>query len=75
MRFNAAKRYVMIAIEGLLAPLFTVIFNWSVELSTVPRNFKLSTIIPVPKKITCVVMNDYRPVALTYVIMKFLSIL
>ena len=58
------------ACSAQLAPIFTVIFNWSLELSTVPRNFKLSTIIPVPKKITCAVMNDYRPVALTSVIMK-----
>ena len=61
------------ACSAQLAPVFTRIFNWSLELSTVPRNFKLSTIIPVPKKIVPAVMNDYRPVALTSVIMKCLE--
>ena len=61
------------ACSAQLAPVFTRIFNWSLELSTVPRNFKLSTIIPVPKKTVPAIMNDYRPVALTLVIMKCLE--
>ncbi len=53
-----------------LAPIFTQIFNRSLELCEVPSCFKRSTIIPVPKKpkITC--LNDYRPVALMSVAMK-----
>ena len=53
-----------------LAPVFTSIFNWSLEICRVPLNYKLSTIIPVPKKSSPVVLNDFRPVALTSVIMK-----
>ena len=53
-----------------IANVFTNIFNWSLELSIVPSCFKFSTIIPVPKKSNPQSLNDYRPVALTSVIMK-----
>jgi hypothetical protein len=53
-----------------LSPVFTSIFNSSLQLSTVPRCFKFSTIIPVPKKSKVSSLNDYRPVALTSVVMK-----
>ena len=53
-----------------LAPIFTDIFNTSLEKCHVPRCFKTSTIIPIPKKSKVSSLNDYRPVALTSVIMK-----
>uniref|UniRef100_A0A8C6LIY6 CCHC-type domain-containing protein n=1 Tax=Nothobranchius furzeri TaxID=105023 RepID=A0A8C6LIY6_NOTFU len=53
-----------------LAPVFTTIFNRSLELCEVPSCFKSSTIIPVPKKSSPTELNDYRPVALTSVVMK-----
>ncbi len=53
-----------------LAPIFTQIFNRSLELCEVPSCFKHSTIIPVPKKPKITGLNDYRPVALTSVAMK-----
>ncbi len=53
-----------------LAPIFTQIFNRSLELCKVPSCFKRSTIIPVPKKPKITGLNDYRPVALTSVAMK-----
>ncbi len=53
-----------------LAPIFTQIFNRSLELCEVPSSFKRSTIIPVPKKPKITGLNDYRPVALTSVVMK-----
>ncbi len=53
-----------------LAPIFTQIFNTSLELCEVPSCFKRSTIIPVPKKPKITGLNDYRPVALTSVVMK-----
>ncbi len=40
------------------------------ELCEVPSCFKRSTIIPVPKKPKITGLNDYRPVALTSVVMK-----
>ncbi len=51
-------------------PIFTRIFNRSLELCKVPSCFKRSTIIPVPKKPKITGFNDYRPVALTSVVMK-----
>ncbi len=53
-----------------LAPIFKQIFNRSLELCEVPSCFKRSTIIPVPKKPQITGLNDYRPVALTSVVMK-----
>ncbi|KAL0157206.1 hypothetical protein M9458_048452, partial [Cirrhinus mrigala] len=53
-----------------LAPVFTQIFNRSLELCLVPNCLKCSTIIPVPKKPKITGLNDYRPVALTSVVMK-----
>ncbi|KAL0153147.1 hypothetical protein M9458_051543, partial [Cirrhinus mrigala] len=53
-----------------LAPIFSQIFNRSLELCEVPSCFKRSTIIPVPKKPKITGLNDYRPVALTSVAMK-----
>ncbi|XP_048054344.1 adhesion G protein-coupled receptor E1-like [Megalobrama amblycephala] len=53
-----------------LSSIFTLIFNRSLELCEVPSCFKCSTIIPVPKKPKITGLNDYRPVALTSVIMK-----
>ncbi|KAI5616426.1 hypothetical protein C0J50_24006, partial [Silurus asotus] len=53
-----------------LAPIFTSLFNRSLELCEVPSCFKLSTIIPVPKKASITGLNDYRPVALTSFVMK-----
>ncbi len=49
---------------------FTKIFNRSLELCEVLSCFKRSTIIPIPKKSKITGLNDYRPVALTSVVMK-----
>ena len=53
-----------------LAPVFYVIFNWSIQICKVPSIYKFSKIIPVPKKTNAEVFNDFRPVALTSCIMK-----
>ena len=53
-----------------LAPVFTKIFNQSLSQAIIPPCLKTSTIIPVPKKSTVSCLNDYRPVALTPIIMK-----
>ena len=53
-----------------LSPVFSDIFNKSLERCQVPACFKASTIIPVPKKTRITGLNDYRPVALTSVVMK-----
>ncbi len=43
----------------------------TLELCEVPSCFKRSTIIPIPKKSKITGLNDYRPVALTSVVMKY----
>ncbi|MGL5102187.1 MAG: reverse transcriptase domain-containing protein, partial [Plesiomonas sp.] len=47
-----------------------ILCNRSLDLCTVPSCFKCSTIIPIPKKPKITGLNDYRPVALTSVVMK-----
>ncbi|KAK3511365.1 hypothetical protein QTP70_005288 [Hemibagrus guttatus] len=54
-----------------LADVFTDIFNISLSSAVVPTCLNTTTIIPVPKKSTVPCLNDYRPVALTPVVMKF----
>ncbi len=53
-----------------LAGLFTSIFNESLATSVVPTSFKKSITIPVPKNNKPSCLNDYRPVALTSIVMK-----
>ena len=51
------------------AGVFTDIFIPSQSQSAVPTCFKVATIAPVPKEAKIAELNDYRPVALTSVIM------
>lgn len=51
-----------------LAGVQTDIFHTSLSQAVVPGCFKTSTITPFPNVVTY--MNDYRPVALTPIIMK-----
>lgn len=55
---------------GQLAGVFTDTFNLSLSLSSVPRCLKSAIIVPVPKKTNITSLNNYRPVALTPVVMK-----
>ncbi|KAK3534925.1 hypothetical protein QTP70_002009 [Hemibagrus guttatus] len=53
-----------------LADVFTDIFNISLSSAVIPTCLKTTTIIHVPKKSPVSCLNDYRPVALTSIIMK-----
>ncbi|KAM9821543.1 uncharacterized protein ACBT44_007087 isoform 2-T2 [Syngnathus typhle] len=55
---------------GELTGVFTDIFNTSLQQAIVPSCFKAAIIVPVPKKPAPSCFNDYRPVALTPIIMK-----
>ncbi|XDV45567.1 hypothetical protein PO909_013647 [Leuciscus waleckii] len=55
---------------GQLKDVFTDIFNFSLSQAVVPTCFKATTIIPIPKKPSPSVFNDYRPVVLTPIITK-----
>ncbi|XP_072769512.1 uncharacterized protein [Nerophis lumbriciformis] len=57
-------------ILGYCPILFGLIFNLSLAQAVIPSCLKSSTIILVPKKSPITSLNDYRPVALTPVIMK-----
>ncbi|KAK3538731.1 hypothetical protein QTP86_014323, partial [Hemibagrus guttatus] len=53
-----------------LAGVFTDIFNLSLAHSVMPTCFKSTSIVPVPKHSSPKCLNDYRPVALTPIVMK-----
>uniref|UniRef100_A0A3B1K8G0 Reverse transcriptase domain-containing protein n=1 Tax=Astyanax mexicanus TaxID=7994 RepID=A0A3B1K8G0_ASTMX len=53
-----------------LANIFSSIFNLSLSQSIVPTCYKNTTIVPLPKRSPPTCLNDYRPVALTLIIMK-----
>lgn len=56
---------------NLPAPVFTTIHNLSLSQCIVPTCFKSSTIIPAPKTPCPASLNDYHPVALTSLVMKY----
>lgn len=62
---------VLKACTEQLSEVYTDIFNSSLSQETVPRTFKSSVIVPVPKKPNTT--NDFRPVALAPVDMKCLK--
>ena len=53
-----------------LAGIFTLLFNLSFHQASVPKLWKTSCVVPVPKKHPIKALNDLRPVALTSVPMK-----
>ena len=57
-------------VRGSAGGLFADILNLSLHQSEVPTCLKKMTIIPVSKKNQAACLNDYRPVALTSIIMK-----
>ena len=67
---DGISSHILRACTDQLAGVFMDIFNLSLSQSAVSTCFKMSTIVPVPKKSKVTELNDYRPVALTSVIMK-----
>uniref|UniRef100_A0A3P9LR30 Reverse transcriptase domain-containing protein n=1 Tax=Oryzias latipes TaxID=8090 RepID=A0A3P9LR30_ORYLA len=53
-----------------LTDVITDIFNLLLSQAVIPSCFKATTIIPVPKKSSPSCYNDYRPIALTPILMK-----
>ena len=53
-----------------LAYIFTYVFNQSFNTHYIPKEWKTSKILPVPKKSKISQLNDLRPVALTSVVFK-----
>lgn len=52
-----------------LADIFSFIFSWSLKLHRVPRLWKDSVIVPVPKNKSPTSLNNFRTVALTSLVM------
>ena len=67
---DGVSSFVTRTCAAQLAPIFTDIFNSSLQRCAVPQCFKSSVIVPVPKKTNGTQLNNYRPVALTSVVMK-----
>lgn len=67
---DGVPRKVLKACADQLCGVFMKIFNLSLSLATIPPCLKSATIIQVPKKSATISLNDYRPVALTPVIIK-----
>ena len=55
-----------------LSVIFAKLYQISLSTHTLPDIWKTSNIIPIPKKSNPQVLNDYRPVALTPIVMKCL---
>ncbi len=55
---------------SLLAPIFNYIFNLSLSQQKVPDLWKQSTIVPAAKSKHPKSLNDFRPIALTSLVMK-----
>ncbi|XP_071944816.1 uncharacterized protein [Antedon mediterranea] len=53
-----------------IAHIFTYIFNFSLISQIIPRCFKDSIIVPIPKRSPIETLNDYRPITLTSDLMK-----
>lgn len=53
-----------------LSPVFTRLFQASLDSQIIPRLWKMCKTIPLPKKTNPSELNDFRPVALTPVVMK-----
>ena len=66
---NVASKTLKLCSDSL-AKVYTLLMQWSFNEHYVPRLWKTSVIVPVPKKKSPTVLNDYRPVALTSVPMK-----
>jgi hypothetical protein len=63
---DGIPRCVLRACADQLAGVFMDIFNLSLSQSVVPTCFKMSTIVPVPKKAKVTELNDHHPVGHTW---------
>ena len=67
---DGIPRHVLRVCADQLAGVFADIFNRSLSQYVIHTCFKMAIVVPVPKKAKITELNDYRPVALTSVIMK-----
>ena len=58
--------------ESLITPL-SIIFNNCIQTGVFPREWKMGNIIPVHKKLSKQVVNNYRPISLLSIFSKLLE--
>ena len=54
----------------VLAPLLPRLFNRCIELETFPNNFKIASVIPIPKKTSPTSLDEFQPISLLSVFSK-----
>ena len=67
---DGVKGKVIKTCASQLSKIFTLIFQTLLNLHIMPRTWKSSTIIPIPKNAKASLPNDFRPVALTPILAK-----
>jgi hypothetical protein len=67
---DGVKGRVLKSCASQLGQVFTYIFQFLLNMHVMPRAWKTSTIIPIPKRPNVTQPNDFRPVALTSVLAK-----
>ena len=53
-----------------LYQVYSTLFTWSLKDGIVPGVWKTSMICPIPKNNSPSALSDYRPIAITFVVMK-----
>ena len=67
---DQVKGKVLKSCATQLGGIFTTVFQMLLNCHIMPRFWKTSTIIPVPKKPNASQLNDFRPIALTSILAK-----
>ena len=67
---DAIPTKILKACANQLADILCLLFNRCLAASYIPQLWRRSEVVPVPKKPKPKALNDYRPIALTSVIMK-----
>ncbi|GFS20152.1 reverse transcriptase [Elysia marginata] len=70
---DGISAYVLKYCGKELCEIFAFMFNWSLKQHCLPKIWKTSDIIPIPKRTPVNELNDLRPVALTPIVTKCLK--
>ncbi|KAK0141045.1 RNA-directed DNA polymerase from mobile element jockey [Merluccius polli] len=62
---DGLSAFILKSFAQELSPVWVKLFQFSMDTYTVPRLWKKSIILPIPKKVSPQEDNDYRPVAIT----------
>jgi hypothetical protein len=65
--------FILKHFSKILAPSLTVLFNFSIQFSVLPREWKIANVVPIFKKGTHNNICNYRPISLLPVVSKVLE--